>query len=220
MQSSLRPIHSLRGVWLSAMVFTGCVSLFAQGNSPQAPGVDNSAGKSPAIVPPVAVSVPSDPVKVRLDQVRTTPELVSEAKTQVKSGDTVGAARKLALANLSQADTAAWHLETTQRLMQVAGQLSREGNVRDTKTVVTESLRQLDQAASLAKTGKDSAGEARAHLAAGAIHDRFRGDPVAAIASYEAALRANPADAGAKEALERLKKSYANLLARGKKAQK
>ena len=220
MQSLLRPSHSLGGIWLSAILFIGSVSLLAQGNSPQAPGLNNSAEKSPVIVPPSAASAPSDLVKVRTEKVRTISEHLSEAKTQVKNGDTVGAARTLALANLCEADTAAWHIETTQRLMQVAGHLSREGNARDAKTVVTESLRQLEQAASLAKTGRDSAAEARAHLAAGAIHDRFRGDPVAAIASYEAALRANPSDAGAKEALERLQKSYANLLARGKKAKK
>jgi CTP:molybdopterin cytidylyltransferase MocA len=52
------------------------------------------------------------------------------------------------------------------------------------------------------------------------IHERYRGDPVASIASYQAALLANPDDTGAREALERLQRSYENLLARAKKAKK
>ncbi len=232
----------LSGPVMCAAVFATHAVGYAQGNSAQTPAA-KSAGtesasalaarfelpSSPALQPqnltplpsqPLAVNAAYDLARLRPDQVLTSQQLVGDTKALVKGGDPVGAARKLATLNVAQADSAAWHRETTQRLVHLAGQLSREGSAREAKTLVTEALRQLDQAVLKAKTGKDGSGEARAHLAAGTIHDRFRGDPVAAIASYESAVRANPADAAAKEALERLQKSYANLLARGKKVKK
>ena len=216
----------LSGPVVCAAVFATHAVVYAQGNSAQTPAANNFAVQPStlgvATSPNVATAGDTRPVLLALpvDQVISSSKSLNEAKMQVVIGDTPGAVRKLATQNISKTDTADWHLETTQRLIEMAGRFSLEGNIRDSKAVVTESLRQLDQAATRAKNDKDLAAEARAHSAAGAIQDRYRGDPVSAIGSYQAALRANPADKGAKEALERLQKSYANVLARGRKDKK
>ena len=235
--------HLLRGPLACAAVLATHAVGYAQGNSGQTPAANNSAARTttpgesvaanstppttfrPALLTAGVGRAPTivaqrDLPSLRSDQQTTVLQMQADAKARVKSGDVAGAVQKLSLVNVAKADTADWHLETTQHCMQLAGQLSREGNIRDSKAVVTESLKQLDQAVALAKAATDTSGQARAHASAAVIHERYRGDPVASIASYQAALLANPDDTGAKEAVERLQRSYENRLARAKKAKK
>lgn len=241
MNSSLRLLCRPRGSLAWVGILAGCSSLLAQGNSANTPAnaAKNAESASalaarfaqpaattplpnpiaPPAGQPVAFAVSPDQSKAAAREAAL-PNQMADAKGQAKKGNTEGAVRTLAALNLSQANSAEWHLETTQNLIRFAGELSREGSVRDSKTMVAESLRQLNEATRLAQVAKDRSAEARAHAAAAAIHQRYRGDPVAAMASLEAAVQANPDDTAAKEALERLQRSYANLVARGKKVEK
>lgn len=192
--------------------------------SSSAPPSDRPVASPNAKILTAPLAVSSSPnalsaqaLALRTSDFKTAQELTEDAKRQAKNQDASGAEQKLTALNRAMPDTADWHVETSQRLLQLAGQLSLEGNSKAHVTsVVTQSLAQLQQAEEKARRDKDPQVEARAKAAAGFVHERYRGDPKTAIASYEAALRVNPNDAGVKEALERLQKSLANVLAKTK----
>jgi hypothetical protein len=226
MHPPLNHLRVLRTILLSSVSFALCGAIFAQGNSPQTPVAANSGPKKPddagvaAAAAAAAIIPPPELAKQAADRLTTLSTVLDDAKALVVGGDVAGATRKIASTNVTKANTSEWHLETSQRLVQLAARFSHEGNLLDSKSAVTESLQQLGQAVTLAKASRDALGESRAHLVAGELHERYRGNTGAALVSYEAAVRANPEDPRAKEALERLQKSYANLQARGKKAAK
>jgi hypothetical protein len=172
---------------------------------------------TPLVVSSSPNALSAKALALRASDFKTAQELMEDAKRQSKNQDASGAEQKLAALNRAKPDTAEWHVETSQRLLQLVGQLSREGSSKaQVAGVVTQSLAQLQQAEETARRDKDLRGEARAKAAAGFVHERYRGDPKTAIASYEAALRVDPTDAGAKEALTRLQMSLANVLAKTK----
>jgi hypothetical protein len=141
-------------------------------------------------------------------------QTLADAKGLAKKGDLAGVEQKLVALNLSKPGTSDWHMETTQRLMQTAGDLVREGSPKQVNAIVSQSLQHLDQAANLAKAAKDVRGQANAKVMTGFIQERFSGDAASAIASYQAALQLVPDDKATLEALDRLQKADANLRAK------
>jgi hypothetical protein len=137
-----------------------------------------------------------------------------EAKTLAKGNNVAAAETALISLNASQTNTAAWHIETFQRLLQVADQLSREGNKSSVTAMVNQSLSRLEQASVASRTERDVRAEAQAKALIGFVHERYRGDAPAAIASYRSALQLDPDDKATKEALERLQRKSAVLEAR------
>jgi hypothetical protein len=140
--------------------------------------------------------------------------LVDEAKALAKSGSIDGAEAKLTELNLAIADSPAWQMETSQRLLQLASTLSRENSAAQASAVVGRALLRLTQANEKAVETANVGGRAQVAMLSGHLHERFRGDSASAIASYKAALALEPKNRAAKEALERLQRSEAVLRAR------
>lgn len=153
--------------------------------------------------PTAATSVPRDP---RL--------AVTDAQTLVRNNDVAGAKRRLASENAHQPDTAPWHIETSHRLLQLADTLVREGSPVQSSAVVSECLAELDQASLRGRAANDVPAQVRAKTLAGFVEERYRGNIANAIAAYEAAIRLDPADKGAQEALGRLQRADAMLRAK------
>lgn len=143
----------------------------------------------------------------------------SDAKGLAKSNNIAAAEVALTKSNIFQKDTPDWHFETTQKLLQTAHDLSKEGtgNAASVQALATQSLQHLSDAAAATK---DSAAKARAKAQSAFIYDRYMGDPTTAIATYKAALQLAPADQTVKEALDRLEKADANLRAKIRPARK
>lgn len=135
----------------------------------------------------------------------------SDAKDLAKSNNIAAAELVLTKTNAFQKDTPEWHFETTQKLLQTANDLSKEGKGTAVRALATQSLQRLNDAATATK---DNAVKAKAKADAAFIHDRYMGDPTTAIATYKAALQLAPTDKNVKEALERLEKADANLRAK------
>jgi hypothetical protein len=140
---------------------------------------------------------------------------IGDAKALIKGNDLVAAEKKLTDANLSAPDTAAWSLETSTRLLQVAGELAREGTSKDKiPAVVVRTLQHLDTSPATALGKGDGRSQAQAKALAGFIHERYRGDLPSAIASYRAAAKLDPDDPAIRESLDRLERIEANLNAK------
>jgi len=209
----------------NTLLFLGALALAGSGfaQSANAPGQATAPGQAkktdPAPVTPVAPATPG-----KGDPGPTVPDLASvrgnvdDAKNLAKGSNVVAAEKSLTAINLAPANTAAWHIETAQRLIQTAEQLAREGQTGSVPALTASALAHLDQADPLAK---DAPTRATAKTLAGFIHERYRADPVAAKASYQAAVQLSPSTAGAaKEASDRLQKTDDNLtdkLAKGVK---
>lgn len=209
--SNLSPSSAVLLLTGLAFVFAGSAAGQSAQGPPAAnatrPAVGSSAtkGSSTGATPGTGVVRGDDERKVLVD-----------AKALAKGNNLSAAEQKLTTMNVAKANTADWHMETNHRLMQLADSLTREGQRTTTKALVTQSLQHLDEAEKLAKTAKEVRGQAQAKAAAGRIHERYRGDPVTAIAAYQAALQLTPDDKPMQEALDRLQRSYANAQAKVK----
>jgi hypothetical protein len=133
---------------------------------------------------------------------------VENAKTQAKGQDLAGAEETLGALNQAKANTAAWHLETAQRLVQLAEQLARDAAPQNVAALVRSALQHLKKAEQKATNPTE---RLNAKLLAGFIHERFLGDSSAAVAEYEAAVALAPESTQAKEAATRAKKTDENF---------
>jgi tetratricopeptide (TPR) repeat protein len=211
------------GISVAGLTLVSAVSVQGQGAQGAAA---SSAAAAKATVPVTgALTIGSGP-NLAPPVVRIEPgnnnerKILADAKTLVKGNSLAAAEAKLTSLNVAKANTADWHMETNHRLMQLADSLARDGQRSTTKGLVTQSLQHLDEAEKLALAAKDVRGQAQAKAATGKIHERYLGDPVAAIAAYQAALKLTPTDKGIEEALDRLQRSYANAQAKVKAAKK
>lgn len=132
---------------------------------------------------------------------------LDSAKTLARANNVAAAEQAILQSNRAKPDTVAWRMESSQRLVQVAERLGRDGQAASAAPLVNSALQHLvtaEQSARLART------KATLKIQAAFIQERYLGDRQAAIASYEAALRLTY-DARAKEALDRLKSTEENL---------
>ncbi len=180
------------------------------GNS-TAPG---SSGVLPNASPPGLIVSGQSPVGSPVPDFNV---VVASAKTQAKGKNIAAAELTLTQHNVSPPNTAAWKLETTQRLLHLAGDVARDGDPVAAGALAAQSLQYLNQVAGLTT---DTRAQASAKASAGFIHERFTGDPQAAIASYQAALKLAPDDKATQEALVRLEKADAILRSRIRPAKK
>jgi len=131
---------------------------------------------------------------------------MDDAKTLAQGNNLAAAEQTLTALNRTKPNTAAWHMETAQRLMQTAEQLAREAHPANVAALVASALSHLDQADALTK---DARVRAAAKTLAGFIHERYRADPAAALASYQAAVQLAPDSKNAAEAADRMQKTVA-----------
>jgi methylmalonyl-CoA mutase cobalamin-binding subunit len=150
----------------------------------------------------------TDPV-ARQTEVR---QLSDRAIAVARNGDIASAEQVLSSLNRSKPNTADWHLETSQRLVQMAERLQREARPAVVSSITARILTQLESAERLASDGRS---RADALHFAGFVHERFNGDLTAALASYRAAARYQP-DSPAKEAADRLERAMNNVNSRAK----
>lgn len=168
-----------------------------------------STGWAQPATPPADVKpTPAEPV-VEPAAVRA---IVAQAKLFAQGSDATAAEEALTMLNVAKPETAEWHLETAQRLMQTAEQLARDGEPQNVAVLAARALQHL----ALADTrAKNAATRADAKTLAGFIYERYLADPAAALASYEQAAQLAPETAGkAKEASERLRKTDDNVKAK------
>jgi tetratricopeptide (TPR) repeat protein len=167
------------------------------------------ADKIPAAL--VASLVKADPNTGPVDKNTLDRKAIDDAKTLIKAGNVAAAEQALTKRNRAKPNTAEWHAETTQKLVQTAQELAREGNSSSIADLATLSLQHLNEVGALSQNAQV---KAHAKSQAAYIYARFVGDTPAAIASYQAAVKLDPTDVAAQQALERLQNSEANLRAR------
>lgn len=196
-----------------------------QGNGPSSSPVLPPAGGSAGPVPPelqqrmaVLAEIQSaiPPNDRRSAGTALQSAALAKARDKVRSGDLAAAGDFLTATNPFQAGTSQWHMDAAQRWLALAEDFSKGPDRQRTPTVVTRTLQHLDEAAELARRSGDTRGQADAKSTTGFLHERYRGDPNSAIASYKAALQLQPNDRGIREALTRLEKSLAILQARAR----
>jgi hypothetical protein len=124
-----------------------------------------------------------------------------EAKASARANNAVQAERALSDTNLSPAGTANWHLETAQKLIQLADDLARLGT--PSPVLAKAALDNALRARPLANTPETALG---ARLVAGFVCERYLADRTAALGHYQAAVQLAPQSAAAREAIDRLTK--------------
>ena len=131
--------------------------------------------------------------------------VMSNAKALAKNSQTVAAEQEVQTINRSKTGSAAWHMETAQRLLQVADQLAREGKAAPVRALANSALTHVNQAD---RDARDTHTRSAAKTLAGFIHERYLANPAAAIADYKAAADVSPTTANrAKEAASRLERT-------------
>lgn len=189
-----------RSQWL-AVIFTGAALAPLAAQQPGSPG--NPAGKGNPSTPggQIVPVVPSNDLQTAR----------ANAKAFAKSNRLKEAEDELTRHNKMPANTAEWHYETSQKLLDLAQQLAGDRNPSAVRGLAARSLDHLKE---VSNRSIDARTRGKAKALEAVIQERMLGDPTAAIASYQAALQANPGDDGTKEALERLQRADAKLRAR------
>lgn len=146
---------------------------------------------------PVQVQVDVTAVRLKLD----------EARSLAKGNNLTAAEQILVTLNRARPNTAAWHIETAQRLLMTAEQMSHEGKTSGIAPMTASALAHLTQA-------ETSAPNIRTRISAktliGFVHERYLADPKSALASYQSAAALAPSTSTrAKEAADRLQRGAA-----------
>jgi hypothetical protein len=145
-------------------------------------------------------ATPSGQSQKAAEHVSDSAATLDRAKGFARGRNADAAEQELAQTNVTAANSPAWHLETAQRLVQLAEALVRDAHQGDTGEVLQRALQHLKQAD---VPSVDNSTRVAANLLAGFIHERFLADSRSALASYRAAARLAPNSTAAKEAVER-----------------
>lgn len=152
---------------------------------------------------------PRDPAKVQAQAVRR--QAADAARDLAARGDLAGAEQALRAVNYIQANTAAGHFETAQRLTQLAATLSRAGNAAGARAAALRALAVLEQADRLPRDTHLQAG-IRRQIAF--LQERYLGNPAAAKAAHRAAAALVPDHPSAREKVQQLDQAEANARSR------
>lgn len=133
---------------------------------------------------------------------------LSDAKQLVKANRLADAEAMLSSGNRFTPSSSEWHLETCQKLGELARELAKDGEHDQVRQVAVKALQHLNQVAG--STGNRRT-RAKAKAAAAQIEESLLGDPAAAIASYTLAVQLDSSDKGIKEALDRLQAADTEL---------
>lgn len=126
--------------------------------------------------------------------------------------DVAGAELILSEGLAAKPNTARWHLQLAQRQAQLATELARRGRV--SRPTAERALSQLDKAVRLARATDRSLLSAAKSLE-GRLRERLLGDLPGARSAYAMAQQHQPESVAAREALNRLDESQANLIRKG-----
>ena len=139
-------------------------------------------------------------------------QVLNTAILQAKGNNLVAAEQTLTAQSLFAANTPEWHLETSQKLMQMTVSLAQVGKSDQAVNAAANlALQHLNQAV---LTSTDQRSQATAKASAAFIYQRYLGDPVSALNYLEAAAKLNPNDPAIQQALTRLQNADAKLRSR------
>lgn len=157
-----------------------------------------------------AESVPASPAQLAAERLA-----VQNSRSAAQRDDPVTAEQLLTAVNRAQPNTSWWHVETAQRLLQLAHDVPREGRRGNSiPAIVGSALQHLAKAETLTS---DPRQKASIKSLAALIHERFRGDHVAALASYRAAAVLAADNPMAGKNAERLQRLADNQAAKPRK---
>jgi hypothetical protein len=123
---------------------------------------------------------------------------LQSAKQAAQAGNIGVAESALTAFNLMPPGSGEWHLETSQKLMELATELAREpGNQAVVRQLGASMLQHLATAAASAKVVTD---KAEAQAATALVYLNIVGDPNSALNAYKSALALNPNDLGIQQA--------------------
>jgi|GEM_PF-4935330 len=134
-------------------------------------------------------------------------QVKSDALALAKNGNVPAAEEALHALNVAQPGSASWHLETAQRLVQLAGDLSRSGRAPLARTAAARALDALTTADRL--PGSGAMLKAAIQQQRGFIYERYLGDVENAKASYRAAALLLPQNASAQAKLKQFEETDA-----------
>jgi hypothetical protein len=138
----------------------------------------------------------------------------AEAIPHYVNGNAATGEQVLLAVDLHKPGTAEWSHEAGLRLYSMAIYLRSRGHEAGARQAVTQSVRQLDRAVTLALARGNSVVAARAHEQAGLIYDLFLADVKSALSRLEEAHRLNPGGKTAAQHLARAKQMDRQLAAR------
>jgi hypothetical protein len=153
------------------------------------------------------VSAPGQTKKAD-DDLATFRTAVANAKELGKHGNTDAVEQLLTPLNHAPANSAQWHIETAQRLIGTAEDLTRDALPGAAAALAQAAMRHLSTAESLAPSPSVLAA---AKTLEGFIQERYLGDLSSALSSFKAAAQSSPDDKRAAEAAERTQRTTDTL---------
>jgi len=114
----------------------------------------------------------------------------------------------LTAVNQSKQNSAAWQLETAQRLLHVAEQIARAGKPANVSALANRALQDIAVADS---PSQDATTRASAKTLTAWIYERYLADPTSAQSSYKAAAQLAPSNSQAQEGAGRLQSTHDNV---------
>ena len=156
-----------------------------------------------------AAAVPDSPTQLAAERVAN-----ENARVAAKQGNVTLAEQLLTGVNRSQPNTSWWHVETAQRLIHLAHDMPHRATGSIVPAIVSRTLEHLTQAESLTPVTRQ---KAAIKALAGMVHENFRGDHAAALASYRVAAQLAPENQTATRAADRLQRITDNVAARSRK---
>jgi len=127
-----------------------------------------------------------------------------EARNFARADKPSQAEKSLTDYNLSSPGSAAWSLETAQKLVQLAEEMSRGSRPAVAASLARNALQHAGRATQLAQTPETALG---AKMLAGFINERFLADRAGALAAFRDAAQLAPNSVAAREAHDRAKKT-------------
>ncbi|HVX57457.1 MAG TPA: hypothetical protein VHA37_07030 [Candidatus Saccharimonadales bacterium] len=135
-------------------------------------------------------------------------QAMEDARSLARTGNVTGVEQAIGRSITAPSGSAEWHTETARGLAEVARLMARENRPAAVGPLITRAIDHLHQTLAAAS---DVRTLSRAHANIGYLDEQFVGDVPAAIASYQAAILADPKNKQAREALARLQMMDANL---------
>ncbi len=136
---------------------------------------------------------------------------IANARTLAVTNNVEAAEQEIVAASQRPPNSAGWHMETAQRLLQVAEAVARAAKPAGTPALASRAVFHLTQAEQLSR---DPRAKAAARSLIGFVQERYLADRAAALASHRAASQLAPKSARARETVERLERTDETLRAR------
>jgi hypothetical protein len=130
-------------------------------------------------------------------------QAAGEARTLFRAGSDEQAEKRLTDGNRNTKDTAEWHLESANELVQMAFSSARLGRAEEAVRIARRALTHAQQAA---RKASRPALAATAEETAAFIHEKLLADHASAKAAYQAAAQRHPQGGGAAKQLQRLER--------------